>query len=146
MNFLEILAGAYAASAGDAFLRISDNRTGRIIDRQVTHFAFKFNFLNIQFFRQSLQFTVSVPDTSETFLLVIGQNQFQCGFSGFSDSRGGCVDFISFCYRIHTGSLERTGSFDFNNTHPACADFIDIFQIAQCRDIDAGRSGRFEDC
>ena len=68
-DFLNVLAGSYATSAGNTLLRISHERRGRKIHRQITSAAVKSDIGDIEFICESLQFAVLASRTRETFSL-----------------------------------------------------------------------------
>ena len=76
-----------------------------------------------------------------------GENQLQRGLAGFNDGRTIRPDFRAFTVkRINAGSNQAAGALDFDDADAAGADRVDIFQVAEGRDIDADRVGSFQNC
>ena len=61
-----------------------------------------------------------------------------------SDLRSVCLDFHAFVYGIYTSSNEAACACNFNKAKTACADLVDVFEIAESRDVDIRISAGFE--
>ena len=87
---------------------------------------------------ERLQLTGGAAHAGEAVLLVVGEQQLEVHLSRFHDAGRVGGDLHALVYGINAGGDETARALDLDEAEAACADLIDVLQIAKCRDVDAG--------
>ena len=76
---------------------------------------------------------------------MVGKDQLNGISSGIQNSFCMCEDFLSLGDRSGAGGQKVSGTLDFNKADTAGAGLVDILQVAESRDMDAGSDSRIQD-
>ena len=95
--------------------------------------------------RELLELTVGAADAGETLLLVVRENELEVGLARGENLRGVGLYFHALVHRVDTGRDESARSGDLDKAETAGADLVDVLEVAEGRDLDAGVSRGFED-
>ena len=98
------------------------------------------------FLAELLELTIAGTDAGQAFFSVVGEDQLEGLFAVFNDPRGVGENFHPVAGREHAGRGELRGAFDFDETHAAGADLVDLFEVAECRDLDGRFMGSLKNC
>ena len=105
VDALDFFADCFAAVAEYAFVGISDDRNASVIDGEYTLFTSEADFSDAHLLSEGLQLTFAAAYAGQAVSRMVGQKQFNNGFSGFADFRCICENFQSFADRIDAGRL-----------------------------------------
>ena len=124
---LVLCADCHAAAAKNALGVVAYQMHGGIVDIRQNLFTAVLVFIYAEFTAKCLQFAVGGTGTGQAVLSVVGHEQFQSRLVGTLYYWRVSEHFHAFCYGVYTGSNQGAGSLYFDQTHTACADFIDFF-------------------
>ena len=143
---LILLTGSNTATAQDALGVVADHVGSGLVDLGgVLVAGVEVLVLDTVLTAQSLQLAVAGTDAGQAGAVMIGEQQLQ-GLLPVGNDLGrvgenfGVVPING----IHTGSAEAAGALDFNDADTAGADRIDVLEVAEGGDGDAGHSGCFQ--
>ena len=144
---LDLVADLDAAHAFDAFLVIPVERECRRESpaQPFGQLHFKGGADDAQIVGNLLELAVAAADTVGTVAVVLGEDQLHVDPARFAGPRGMGMDHHAFPDGTVAGGDHGMDAFDFDTADAAGRDFIDVFEIAQVRDVDMGGRGRFED-
>ena len=143
---LELVAGSNAAAAEDTLVVVTNEGNGGLVKRDgdLLVGVGEAVFVSVVVLGQLLEFAAGGTDAGETFLFVSGENQLDVGLSCSSDLGGVGLDFHAFGDGVNAGSNHAAGAGYFNKAETASADFIDVLEVAEGRDVDVCISAGFE--
>ena len=148
---LDFGADGDAAAAGDAFGTVAHEADGAVVLITLRLFAFVAQLCDAEVVGNGLQLAVFVAVADLAVALVLGEEQFNNDFAGFAHATVVGVDFHLLGDGHDAGGHQILDAVDLDEADAACADGLDLFEIAKCRDIDAGllagleHSGSFVD-
>ena len=141
---LDLIANLHTAHTLDALTGLTDN--GGI---QVDLGSFRLHGIglkvDVQVMRQLLQLTVAASYTDGAVGVVLTEDQAQIGLSGLTYTRSIGMDhhtLLDLCIACRSQTLH---IFDLHHTHPAGGNLVDLLQVAQVWDRDAGFLGSLQD-
>ena len=141
-NFLYLCAGCYATTAKNTLVVIANNG-GLVINLILVGFTFETGAINTVFTAESLQLAVGGTNTRETLLIVVGEQQLKIHLARCSDLGGVGLNFHTFSAGVNTSGYHSprakcgTAHFsDLNQAETASTDFVDVFEVAQCGNVD----------
>ena len=144
-DFLHI-AGSDAAAAEDALVVVADHMRGGVVELVVRVRALVARFvIYAELFAELLQFAAAAAHAGEALAVVRGEDKLQGDFAGIAHLFCICKDLHAFIHRVNTGGNQASRTLDLHHADPARADFIDILEVTQRRDLDPGIARRFED-
>ena len=150
---LKVFTGSHASSAKNTFVVVSDDGFGAgIYAKRILLSGIVIRICHAVALAQLLQLAVVVSYACQTVHVVIGNDQLQGLSSGFSQSFGISVCHHSVTYRECTSGYQTSGTLHFTQAHSAGANFVDVSQIAQSRNVNSGcmcsiqKSGAFRNC
>ena len=100
--------------------------------------------MDVQVVGQLLQLAVAAADTDSAVGVVLAEDQTQIGLTGLADTRGVGADDHAVLDLGVAGGSQALHSLHFHHAHTAGGNLIDLFQIAQVRNGDAGLFGGFQ--
>jgi len=86
-NVLKLLTDQGASAARNTFCGVQDDGGSRIVHRELFYSVFKGNVPDSELGAHGLEFTSLVSRTPQTFVRVVGHNEFQHRPAGFHDLR-----------------------------------------------------------
>ena len=143
---LNVVAGGDAAQALNALVVVTDYIRCGIVDLILGLVVLEVIFVNAVIICEFLQFAVVSSHAGKTFLVVRGEDQLDGGLSGRTDRSCICENLQALFYRISTSGSQTASSLDLNNTDTACADAVDVLEVAKRGDLDVDRFGCLKDC
>ena len=141
---LRLFAGGDTAAAKDALVVIPHNARRKLVDSPERTLAVKFYIGNAELFGKRLKLTVVVTLACEAGAVVIREDQLKHSASCVKHLRRSRFYFQSFRNGENAGSLKLAALSVLNKTHAACADVIDVLEIAQRGDLDAVVKARLQ--
>jgi hypothetical protein len=136
-DILILLADCHAAAAEDTLGIVADKMNGGIVNIGLCKAFAVVILIYAVFICQSLKLTVLGTDAGKAVHSVVGKHKLQSLLTSFSQL--GCIgeNFHTLVYGVYASCCPCTGALDFDNAHTACADLVDVFKIAQCRDANS---------
>ena len=139
--------GGDTAAAEDALRIVADHMRSGVVDLEDRVLACVVVLVfDAVFLAELLELTIAGTDAGQAFFSVVGEDQLEGLFAVFDDPRGVGENFHPVAGREHAGCGEFRGAFDFDETHAAGADLVDLFEVAECRDLDGRFMGSLKNC
>ena len=140
-----LLAGCHAAAAQDALVVVAHHMRRGIVDGVALAAADEAHAVDAVVAAELLQLTVGAAHAGQTVLVVGGKQQLQVRLAGRLHFFAVCHDLHAFIDGVHTRGDQAARAFDLHNADTARTDLVDLFQIAQGRNLNAHAVGRFQD-
>ncbi|OPZ93812.1 MAG: hypothetical protein BWY73_00093 [candidate division TA06 bacterium ADurb.Bin417] len=142
---LDLGADGHAPAAVDALGTVPVQRRGPVIRNFAALLPGVGNFPHSQRAADHLQFAILVPLAGLAFAIVVGKDQVQDGPAAFAHPPGIGQHVHPFVYRGDAGSDQVPVTLDLHHTDPTGPDGLNILQVAEGRDLDAGLLGGRQD-
>jgi hypothetical protein len=144
-NALQLVTSSNTAAAKDTLGIVTNDGNRRIVDIEDLLIGGEVVFIYTVLVAELLQFTGGRTNAGEALLVVSRENQLQIGLTGSLNLLRIGENLHAIRYGIYTGGNQTAGTGNLNEAQTARTDFIDIFQIAEGRNVDSGNSGGLED-
>jgi hypothetical protein len=141
---LNLFAGSRATAAENALAVVTDDGKGGVVDLGFGLGSCKFVFVYTIFVAELLQLTSGGTGAGQTLSFVSREYELEVGLAYGSDLRSVGLDFHAFVYGIYAGCNETARTGNFNETETACADFVDVLEVAESGDVDIRISAGFK--
>ena len=145
---LDLVADRFAAAAEDALFHVAHHRR-REVHHRLGGFSLVLGLADAEVFGHGLQAAIAVLRAGEAFVGVVREDQLQNGLPGVDDA--GCVGADDHPFRADgfAGRSQVFASFDLYDADAAdtgvvlAAQLVQV-EVAERRNFDADRSGRFD--
>jgi hypothetical protein len=131
---LILLARSYTAAAENTLGIVTNKMNGGIVNIGLGNALAVMILIDAVFICQRLKLTVLGTDAGKAVHSVVGKHKLQSLLTSLSQLRSVCENLHPLVYGVYASGCPCAGALDLNNAHTACADLVDVFKIAQCRD------------